>query len=105
MTVVVTVKHLSGDNKQEVNVSFGEQAEGYKRCIGAASSDPFQENDPQATVRLLIAAAMQVLDNVVLHGTRSDAARLANTAKTQLEIANMLAVKALYEQDAARANG
>ena len=67
MTVVVTVKHLSGDNKQEVNVSFGEQAEGYKRCIGAASSDPFQENDPQATVRLLIAAAMQVLDNVVPH--------------------------------------
>ena len=96
MTTIVTITHTNGPTR-EMQVSFGDDATGYQRCIGAAHRDPFAEPEGQTKVRLLAAALIQALEDVI-PATGSEAARLANIAKTETETAVMYGVKALYAQ-------
>lgn len=95
MTTYVKIEHTNGPTR-EMNVSFGDNVTGYQRCIGAAHRDPFAEPEDQTKVRLLGAAFIQALEEAIPPGERSEAARLANVAKHDVETAVMYGVKALY---------
>ena len=96
MTTTVRITHANGPTR-EMEVCFGDDCTGYQRCIGAAHRDPFAEAEPMMKVRLLGAAFIQALEEAIPPGERSEAARLANIAKTGVEIQSVMpAVKALY---------
>ena len=104
MTTAVKIEHTNGPTR-EMNISFGDDVEGYRRCIGAAHRDPFAEPEEQTVVRLLGAALIQALDEtikdseggvIVPYPKHNEAFRLKERAKDEVETAVMLAVKALY---------
>ena len=99
MTTVVTIKHTNGPTR-EMNVSFGDKVTGYQRCFDKSlreKSDPFAEPEGQTKVRLLGAALIEAIEEVIPPSERSEAARVANIAKTDIEKGCMLGVKALSE--------
>ena len=95
MTTRVKITHTNGPTR-EMDISFGDLATGYTRCIGAAHRDPFAELEAQTKVRLLGAAMIEALERMIPPNDRSEAARLANIAKTDIERGVMFGVKALY---------
>lgn len=99
MTTTVKITHTNGPTR-EMDVSFGDEVTGYRRCIGAAHRDPFAEPEEQTTVRLLGAASIHALDSAIPAPERSERSRLANIARTKYEEAVMFAVKALYAPSA-----
>ena len=101
MTTTVTITHTNGPTR-EMEISFGDNVTGYQRCIGAAHRNPFAEAEGQTKLRLLGAAFIQSLETCIAPSERSEAARLANIAKTEIETAVMYGVKSLYatESDA-----
>lgn len=103
MTTVVNIEHTNGPTRK-MHLSFHDGETGYRRCIGAAHRDPFAEPEDQMKVRLLGAALIKALETVIPPGERSEAARLANVAKHDIETAVMYGVKALYAVEPAEKN-
>ncbi len=101
MTTVVTVEHTDGE-RRELSISFHDGATAFQRCVGAAKARArglMSEADEVAMVRLLGAAFIQVMENAIPPTERSEAARCANIAKTEVEKGLMMGVKALYARE------
>ena len=99
MTTNVTIEHSNGPQRT-MSVSFGEQETGYQRCCarrdGEPVTDPFAEPESVMKARLLGAAFITALEDAIPATDRSEAARVANIAKTDIEKAVTMGVKALH---------
>lgn len=93
MTTTVDITYTKSSTRK-MNISFGDHCNGFKRCVGAARQ--VQEDNPQTKLRLLGAAFIQALESAVPPGERSEAGRLANIAKTEIQTCVMFGIKALY---------
>lgn len=94
---IVIVDHDGKEQPHRLDVGgIGHESTGYKRMVGAAATNPKGEPEAQQIVRILGAGIFERLTQEIPEGERSERSRLANLAKTDLEKAVMLAVKALY---------
>ena len=98
MTTVVNIEHHNRQTRK-MDIAFGDNCNGYARCIGSAYRDAFAEPEEQTKIRLLGAAFIEALEQAIAPDERSEAGRLANVAKHEVETAVMYGVKALYAKE------
>ncbi len=98
MPISVMIVHTDETcGERRMTVSFTDGFEGMRRCLGAAARAPHAEPDPKLRLRLLGAALIEALGQTPVREPH-----LCGRAVDRTEEAVMLAVKSLYEGEAAR---